>query len=419
MGARWAPRFVLAGWAFLLCPGALGSPLIEDTALPLGAPPFVLGRMYPAGPLPAGILAVRYTYENLSYPDRSPLRSDPLLGAITAADWRRDQLAVGYGIGLGLTARADWSRGRAERSAADGSPWHVAGGEDLELTLAATSPPLAGRIRGRISAGVALGSGSSARIPTDSTVTIQPFTSGESRGRIGAAVSAALSGPGKPVAVHVHAEATRVAGGDAGDGVAGSPFRPLLPLIAAGARDPDRVDLNLGISFTHRRGGLYAEVLWPVLLEDRALIANREAPRMISPGCMIRVRGVAIGGQVDLPWVDDDPATTYDPHAATPDWALRIRVGTDFGVFDRDRDHDGVPDSRDRCPNEAEDLDHYQDQDGCPDLDNDGDGIPDAMDLCPQTPEDPDGYEDQDGCPEAGPIVPPAPAPALNPEGAK
>ncbi|MFI5307605.1 MAG: OmpA family protein [Polyangiales bacterium] len=65
-----------------------------------------------------------------------------------------------------------------------------------------------------------------------------------------------------------------------------------------------------------------------------------------------------------------------------------------------DRDHDGVPDTADACPDEAEDLDGFQDADGCPDPDNDLDGIPDALDHCPGQAEDRDGYQDADGCPD-------------------
>jgi outer membrane protein OmpA-like peptidoglycan-associated protein len=65
-----------------------------------------------------------------------------------------------------------------------------------------------------------------------------------------------------------------------------------------------------------------------------------------------------------------------------------------------DRDGDGIPDSVDACPDEAEDKDGFQDEDGCPDPDNDGDGIPDAVDKCPNEPEDKDGFQDEDGCPE-------------------
>jgi len=66
-----------------------------------------------------------------------------------------------------------------------------------------------------------------------------------------------------------------------------------------------------------------------------------------------------------------------------------------------DRDHDGILDDVDRCPDTPEDKDGFQDTDGCPDLDNDADGIPDVTDKCPNVPEDRDGFEDQDGCPEA------------------
>ncbi len=50
-----------------------------------------------------------------------------------------------------------------------------------------------------------------------------------------------------------------------------------------------------------------------------------------------------------------------------------------------DRDHDGIPDDRDKCPDQPEDYDLYADDDGCPDPDNDGDGFPDDKDDCPYT----------------------------------
>ncbi len=65
-----------------------------------------------------------------------------------------------------------------------------------------------------------------------------------------------------------------------------------------------------------------------------------------------------------------------------------------------DRDGDRIPDSVDACPDEPEDMDGYQDEDGCADPDNDGDGIADADDACPNEPEDKDGFQDSDGCPE-------------------
>jgi outer membrane protein OmpA-like peptidoglycan-associated protein/outer membrane protein W len=70
------------------------------------------------------------------------------------------------------------------------------------------------------------------------------------------------------------------------------------------------------------------------------------------------------------------------------------------GCPDLDNDSDGIPDAQDKCPNDPEDKDGFQDEDGCPDPDNDGDGIPDAQDKCPLEPEDKDGFQDEDGCPD-------------------
>jgi len=75
-------------------------------------------------------------------------------------------------------------------------------------------------------------------------------------------------------------------------------------------------------------------------------------------------------------------------------------VGVGWAPDFRDRDHDGVIDILDRCPDEPEDKDGFQDDDGCPDEDNDNDGIPDAVDKCPNEPEDFDGFQDEDGCPD-------------------
>ena len=59
-----------------------------------------------------------------------------------------------------------------------------------------------------------------------------------------------------------------------------------------------------------------------------------------------------------------------------------------------------MPDTLDKCPNEPEDKDGFEDDDGCPDQDNDGDGIPDSADKCPNDPETVNGFEDDDGCPD-------------------
>ncbi len=63
-----------------------------------------------------------------------------------------------------------------------------------------------------------------------------------------------------------------------------------------------------------------------------------------------------------------------------------------------DLDGDGV--EPDQCPQQPEDIDGFEDDDGCPELDNDGDEVEDRSDFCPNEPEDQDGIADKDGCPE-------------------
>ncbi|MCL2778838.1 MAG: OmpA family protein [Polyangiaceae bacterium] len=70
-----------------------------------------------------------------------------------------------------------------------------------------------------------------------------------------------------------------------------------------------------------------------------------------------------------------------------------------------DRDGDGIPDWLDKCPDEPEDFDGFEDEDGCPDPDNDHDGIPDVIDKCPNEPETYNGFEDEDGCPDTGNVI--------------
>lgn len=92
---------------------------------------------------------------------------------------------------------------------------------------------------------------------------------------------------------------------------------------------------------------------------------------------------------------------------AVPD--VRVFLGARYAVGAparggaRDSDGDGIPDSEDRCPQQPEDLDAFEDDDGCPEADNDRDGIPDDDDECPDDAEEPGG--DRDGCPDRGKVV--------------
>ena len=129
--------------------------------------------------------------------------------------------------------------------------------------------------------------------------------------------------------------------------------------------------------------------------------------------------GIRFDGRISVPWT----ALPVIPHGdrigyTGPDFEVfgglylnfseieRVHIYHNEKIIERgpkvrpDKDGDGIPDDVDKCPNEPEDKDGFQDDDGCPDLDNDGDGIPDALDKCPNEPEDKDGFQDEDGCPD-------------------
>jgi len=77
---------------------------------------------------------------------------------------------------------------------------------------------------------------------------------------------------------------------------------------------------------------------------------------------------------------------------------FRAIVGVSWSPQTDDLDGDGIPDSRDECPRLPEDIDGFEDEDGCMDPDNDNDFIPDADDKCPNE-EAIEGRDlDEDGC---------------------
>jgi hypothetical protein len=88
--------------------------------------------------------------------------------------------------------------------------------------------------------------------------------------------------------------------------------------------------------------------------------------------------------------------TAFTGGAGSP--TVRGIVGLWWAPRPSDADGDGIDDGDDQCPPLAEDLDGFQDQDGCPDPDNDGDWIPDADDLCPDTAPEEGRDLDEDGC---------------------
>jgi outer membrane protein OmpA-like peptidoglycan-associated protein len=104
------------------------------------------------------------------------------------------------------------------------------------------------------------------------------------------------------------------------------------------------------------------------------------------------ITGLQIGPFVKFVWVG--------PHRMLLG-GLSFTVGFPVETpADYDPDNDGIKGAADKCPNEAEDVDGFEDEDGCPEPDNDKDDVLDPADKCPMVPEDKDKFEDEDGCPE-------------------
>ncbi|MBX3274428.1 MAG: hypothetical protein KF729_29455 [Sandaracinaceae bacterium] len=113
----------------------------------------------------------------------------------------------------------------------------------------------------------------------------------------------------------------------------------------------------------------------------------------------------AVEGDLGARWADGDVALSWivgtglSGGVGTP--GLRAMFGVELAPRTHDVDGDGIVDAEDQCPRMPEDLDGWQDDDGCPDLDNDGDLVPDADDRCPNEAADFDRDEDEDGCTDA------------------
>ena len=102
----------------------------------------------------------------------------------------------------------------------------------------------------------------------------------------------------------------------------------------------------------------------------------------------------SIAGNRDI---DDDNVINPDDKCPTQPEDID-QFEDDDGCIDKDNDKDGILDTEDQCPMEPEDEDGDADEDGCPDLDDDRDGIANEEDKCPKVAEDKDGFEDDDGC---------------------
>ncbi len=203
--------------------------------------------------------------------------------------------------------------------------------------------------------------------------------------------------------LHLNLARTWNSNEDAGYGTGTDSFQAWPPIYqpAAEAGGTDRNDVNtLGLAVEFRAG---TTSLWAEYSRDRFrnndTVARGEQYSGFSAGLRWGVvEGWGLEGRYEVSLANDDANTAWWP--GYPDWTMGVAVTRQFSIGGSDRDGDGVRDRHDRCADLPEDLDGFQDDDGCPDYDNDQDGIPDLRDGAPGEPEDYDGFQDQDGIPD-------------------
>jgi len=149
------------------------------------------------------------------------------------------------------------------------------------------------------------------------------------------------------------------------------------------------------------------ESRWGVLTHNKD---PRYDPLYISPGFRITAPTglyIQFSGDFSLSshhapysvWYNQKQRYHYTTEVA-PRYGMQFLFGWNGFLTVQDDDHDGLKNDMDRCPMDPEDIDGFEDGDGCPDPDNDKDLISDKEDKCPMEPEDKDGFKDDDGCPD-------------------
>ncbi len=157
-----------------------------------------------------------------------------------------------------------------------------------------------------------------------------------------------------------------------------------------------------------------------IINTDRSEIVEKDSAFAPYIGLGVKYRtntgwGVRLDGRFLLSKGDDRPMNEDDQASFAPEFEALISVYREFGrdkkkeivvepppppPVDEDPDKDGVVGAADQCPTDPEDVDSFEDENGCPDPDNDQDGIADASDQCALEAEDKDNFEDENGCPD-------------------
>ncbi|HAJ79559.1 MAG TPA: hypothetical protein DCO75_07275 [Fibrobacteres bacterium] len=169
---------------------------------------------------------------------------------------------------------------------------------------------------------------------------------------------------------------------------------------------------------------MFAESRWKNLSAGYNI---RKDPVFASPGVRINTPSgmyVSLAGDFSLSSDHIDDRMNWNKKGymystgVLPKYGVQFSLGWDGCMTKQDNDRDGILNHVDKCPDDPEDVDGFEDFDGCPDPDNDRDGICDpwvtekgmqskyasvchGIDKCPDAPEDFDGFQDDDGCPDA------------------
>ncbi|MFK7987316.1 MAG: hypothetical protein AB8I08_14930 [Sandaracinaceae bacterium] len=177
------------------------------------------------------------------------------------------------------------------------------------------------------------------------------------------------------------------------------------------------LDFGIGGVIGYRHRFAEPELLSVVFTNELFFGAALSVPAVVVPNlrAMIEFRvttaldqeafqdaSTAFEGDLGARWAEGDVALTwavgmgFNGGVGLP--AVRGLFGIEFAPRTHDGDGDGLEDSDDECVRLPEDMDGFEDEDGCPDPDNDGDLVPDPDDRCPDEAADFDRDEDQDGC---------------------
>lgn len=132
------------------------------------------------------------------------------------------------------------------------------------------------------------------------------------------------------------------------------------------------------------------------LKDDEIILSTQEIKKRFGQGTLLHTICIAqdvdnIGSMKGLAQASGGIAATAEQ--LTDPFRMEDFLKEVFLAQAADSDRDGVPDSRDRCPDTP--LNVPVDAYGCP-LDADGDGVPDYLDACPGTPKA--AQVDERGC---------------------